>query len=359
VNTTTTDTKHPLDTPGRGALDNPPSRYEKLHVVLDSEWPGELPSRAPTEFFEDRSKSILSKNDSPDIGFDVSINPYRGCEHGCVYCYARPTHEYLGLSAGLDFETKVFVKRQAAEMLRTALGSPSWKPQMIQLSGVTDPYQPVEKRLLLTRACLEVLVDFRNPASVVTKNHLITRDIDLLAELAAVNAVSVSISITTLNNSLHRKMEPRTSTPERRLQAIRRLTAAGIPVSLLVAPLIPGLTDHELSSIVEAAAAAGATAARYQFIRLPLGLKTLFERWLRVHYPKRCEKVVNQIRRIRGGKLSDARFFSRMTGSGEYALQVKALFAASCRKAGIRRSGFELATKAFRRTHGRQPSLPF
>lgn len=240
----------------RGANYNPPNRFEPIEYVRDPEWSEEDPAPT-TQFFKDTSRSLITYNDSPDVGFNASINPYRGCEHGCIYCYARPFHEYLGLSAGLDFETKIFVKEDAPALLRRELSSPKWKPQVIAMSGVTDPYQPIERRLRLTRRCLEVLVDFRNPVAIVTKNFLVTRDIDLLQRLAEYQAVCVFISVTTLKADLSRILEPRTSQPDRRLAAVEQLARAGIQTGVLVAPVIPGLTDHEMPAILQACAEAG------------------------------------------------------------------------------------------------------
>ncbi|HBL30419.1 MAG TPA: radical SAM protein, partial [Acidobacteria bacterium] len=277
---------------GRGAASNPANRFERLTVEM--EVPG--PERVATELLRDGSRSLIVFNDSPDVGFDASINPYRGCEHGCVYCYARPSHEYLGLSAGLDFETRILVKEDAPELLRRELAAPKWKPQVIALSGNTDPYQPVERKLEITRRCLAVLAEFRNPVGVITKNELITRDIDHLAELAAHQAVSVAISITTLDGELARRMEPRASHPRDRLKAIERLAAAGIPTGVNVAPVVPGLTDHEMPKILEAAAAAGAGTASYVMLRLPGAVAGLFEDWLAEHVPQRKDKVLNRVR---------------------------------------------------------------
>jgi DNA repair photolyase len=326
-----------MDTPpirGRGASHNPANRFESLSVVRDG-WRDPDDPAPRTELFRDTSRSIIAFNDSPDVGFDASVNPYRGCEHGCIYCYARPHHEYLGFSAGLDFETKILVKKNAPQLLRAALSSPAWEPQTILLSGVTDPYQPVERRLRLTRGCLEVLAEFRNPVAITTKNALVTRDMDLLTELAGHHAAAVSLSITTLDDRLHRVMEPRTSSPARRLEALRGLSAAGIPTAVSVAPVIPGLTDHELPSILEAAAAAGASSAGYIMLRLPHGVAPLIERWLTEHFPDRKEKVLNRIRGIRGGKLYDSRFAVRGKGEGPFARHVADLFAVNCRKHGL------------------------
>ena len=262
---------------GRGSAENPPNRFEHTTYQRDVEW-NEPDDPAPkTQFYRDASASIITRNESPDVGFEASINPYRGCEHGCIYCYARPYHEYLGLSAGLDFETKIVVKENAPELLRCELSSPKWKPQPLAMSGVTDPYQPIERRLQLTRQCLQVLVEFRNPVAIVTKNLLVTRDIDLLADLARDNAAAVFLSVTTLDADLARIMEPRTAQPAARLRAIKELTNAGVPVGVMVAPVIPGLTDHELPAIVKAAADAGARFAGMVPVRLPYAVADLFQ----------------------------------------------------------------------------------
>lgn len=333
---------------GRGAAENPRNRFERLAVVPDAEARDPDDPAPGTRFFRDASRSIVARNRSPDIPFDVSVNPYRGCEHGCIYCYARPTHEYLGFSAGLDFETRILVKEDAAALLRKELMSPRWEPKVIAMSGVTDPYQPAERRLRVTRACLEVLAEFRNPVGIVTKNYLVTRDIDLLGELAAHNAAMVSISVTTLDSSLQRVMEPRTSIPSRRLAAIEALAAAGVPVGVMVAPIIPGLNDHEVASILEAARDAGARHASSVTLRLPYGVKDLFVAWLERHFPERMNKVLNRVREVRGGKLNDVRFHARMRGEGVYAEQVRALFDAACRKLGLNRGRPALSTAAFR-----------
>jgi len=338
---------------GRAAGSNPANRFTLLSV--ESEEPP--PERVATRYFLDASKSAIAYNDSPDIPFDASLNPYRGCEHGCIYCYARPGHEYLGWSAGLDFESRILVKENAPELLRRELASPSWKPQTLALSGVTDPYQPVERRLGITRRCLEVLVEFRNPVGIVTKNHLVTRDADLLAELARHGAAAVYLSVTTLDAELARIMEPRTSHPRERLAAIGELTAAGVPCGVMVAPMIPALTDHEIPKIVEAAASAGAQAAGMLALRLPGAVAGLFEEWLARHFPERKEKVLNRIRSLRGGKLNDPRFGHRMRGEGVYAEQIRALFETARRRAGLERRRVELSTAAFRRPGGDQLAL--
>lgn len=337
-------TSHPLPVlRGRGASWNPPNRFERLHVELDPEPEG----RAETQVLRDASRSILAYNESPDVGFDAGINPYRGCGHGCSYCYARPSHEYLGFSAGLDFETKILVKEDAPALLGKALSSRSWKPQVIGLSGNTDAYQPVERRLGVTRACLEVLADFRNPVQIVTKSHLVTRDIDVLKELALHDAVSVVLSVTTLRPELQRVMEPRASTPVRRLDAIRMLAEAGIPVGVNVAPVVPGLTDQEMPAILEATAGEGATYASYILLRLPYGVKDLFETWLGQHFPDRREKVLSRIRQMRGGKLNDSRFAVRGRGEGPWADHLRALFRVTTARLGLDRPP-RLSTSGFR-----------
>ena len=340
---------------GRGAADNPPNRFERSHHERDPEADefDERPAPA-TQFLRDASRTIIATNESPDIPFDASINPYRGCEHGCAYCYARPTHEFLGFSAGLDFETKILVKEDAPELLRRTLASPRWRPRTIAVSGVTDPYQPVERRLRLTRRCLEVLAEFRNPVVAVTKNRLVTRDRDLLGELARHRAAAVFVSVTTLDAGLARALEPRTSTPAQRLEAIEALAGAGVSAGVLIAPVIPGLTDHEVPAIVEASARAGGGFAGFIPLRLPLGVGPMFEDWLARHVPERKEKVLHRIRELRGGRINDARFGSRMQGQGAFAAMIEQLFAASCRKAGLGRRGPELSTDAFRRPAGRQ-----
>lgn len=344
---------------GRGTAQNPANRFVQMDFVPDYEYVDPNDEPAPrTVFLRDATKTIVARNDSPDVGFAASVNPYRGCEHGCIYCFARPTHEYFGLSAGLDFETKIFVKEDAPALLREALASPRWEPEVIGMSGVTDCYQPVERRLKLTRACLEVLAAFRNPVTVVTKNHLVTRDIDILGEMAAWNGAVANISITSLDETLQRVMEPRTSTPRRRLLAVETLAKAGIPVRVLASPMIPGLNDHELASIIKASADAGAKAASYIPLRLPFVLKELFETWLQTHFPDRKEKVLHRIREIRGGKLNDSNFNSRMRGEGQYADQLRTLHQAACRKAGLNREAFpRLSTEHFRRPHDRRGQL--
>src|SRR5213595_1964825 len=339
---------------GRGASWSPANRFEKLHVDLsdvdvDPVEAEERPRRA-TQYFRDGSKTIITRNNSPDVGFETSVNPYRGCEHGCIYCYARPTHEYLGFSAGLDFESKIMVKMNAPELLRTELESLRWKPQVLVMSGVTDPYQPVEKKLRITRGCLEVLAKFRNPVAIITKNRLVTRDIDFLRELARYNAAAVNISVTSLDSKLQRVLEPRTSSPETRLDAINQLRAAGIPTGVMVAPIIPGLTDHEVPKILKACANAGAQFAGYTVVRLPWAVAPLFEHWLEERFPDRKEKILGRIRHLRGnGRLNNSQWRTRMTGEGIFAEQIGSLFKTGCRRAGIGERP-KLSTAAFRRT---------
>src|SRR5467141_2946521 len=342
---------------GRGASWSPANRFEKLHVDLsDIDAVQEDPTdkeekpRRETQFFHDGTRTIIARNDSPDVGFETSVNPYRGCEHGCIYCYARPTHEYLGLSAGLDFESKIMVKTNAPDLLAEELQSARWDPQTLVMSGVTDPYQPVERKLQITRRCLEVLAKFRNPVAIITKNRLVTRDVDLLDELASHNAAAVNISVTSLDPNLQRVLEPRTSSPAARLETIATLRAAGIPVGVMVAPIIPGLTDHEVPKIVEACAKAGAQFAGYTIVRLPWAIAPLFEHWLDEHFPEKKQKVLERIRQIRGGtKLNDARWGTRTKGEGIFAEQIRSMFEVACRRSGI--GGWsELSTAAFRRS---------
>ena len=342
---------------GRGASWSPANRFEKLHIDLgdtdvvqdDPSAEGEkLPHR--TQYFRDATRTIIARNQSPDVGFETSINPYRGCEHGCVYCFARPTHEYLGFSAGLDFESKIMVKPDAPELLEMELSSPKWKPQVLMMSGVTDPYQPVERKLKITRCCLEVLAKFRNPVALITKNRLITRDIDLISQLAADSAAAVNISVTSLDPNLQRVLEPRTSSPAARLDAVAQLRAAGIPVGVMVAPIIPGLTDHEVPSIVGACAKAGAQFAGYTVVRLPWAIAPLFEHWLDEHFPDRKEKILGRIREIRGGtgRLNDPNWRSRIVGQGFFAEQIRHIFEVSCKRHGMGDRP-KLSTAAFRR----------
>ena len=339
---------HPLvPKKGRGAIANPSGRFERLDMSYEPD-PDE-PVQVPTQFFADNTQSIISYNKSPDVGFETSLNPYRGCEHGCIYCFARPFHEYLGLSAGVDFETKIFVKLNAAELLRKELSAKSWEPQTVVMSGVTDCYQPFEKKFGITRQCLEVFAEFRNPIAIITKNHLVTRDIDILARMAQQNLARVNFSITTLDNDIARTMEPRASTPKRRLEAVKILSDAGVPVNAMIAPIVPGLTDDEIPALVEAVAQAGAESA-VMMVRLPYGVKDLFEQWLEQHFPLRKQKVLNKIRAMRGGKLNEGEFFKRKQPQGEYVESMEKLFALHAKKHGLdRREHTPLTTAHFRK----------
>lgn len=342
---------------GRGAKDNPPNRFEPVAYERD---PDAAPDEGPgpaTVFFKDVSRSIISRNDSPDVGFDAGLNPYRGCEHGCVYCYARPYHEYLGFSSGLDFESKILVKTDAPVLLRKELSSPGWKPQVLAMSGVTDCYQPAERRLKLTRGCLEVLAEFRNPVGIITKNFLVSRDADLLAQLASHGAALVCLSVTSLDETLARSLEPRASRPAQRLAAIEALAKAGIPVGVMVAPVVPAVTDHEMPAILKAAASAGARFAGYTVMRLPREVKGLFVSWLERHFPDRAKKVLHRLESLRGGRLNDSRFGLRMRGEGVFADQIRDLFRAGCRAAGLTGPWPRLSTDAFRKP-GRARQLP-
>ena len=344
---------------GRGAGYNPPNRFQTLQFERDQDWdPAQDPS-PKTTFLRDLSQTIISYNNSPDISFNASINSYRGCEHGCSYCYARNTHEYLGFSAGLDFESKIMVKENAPELLRRELSSPRWKPQLLAMSGVTDCYQPIEHKLQLTRKCLMVLAEFRNPVGIITKNYLVTRDLDLLRELARYQAVMVHLSINSLDTELARRLEPRAASPRLRLSAIEELSNAGVPVGVLVAPVIPALNDHEIPAVLAAAKSAGAGWAGTEILRLPLTVAPVFEKWLDQHFPEKKEKIFSRIRAIRGGKLNDPRFGSRMRGEGIFADQISQMFHVARRKAGLAEDGPVLSTAAFRRPKGAQLSLGF
>jgi DNA repair photolyase len=345
---------------GRGSNFNPANRFEAIHVEPDGEWldaeyaeTGAV-SHPRTRFYDDATESLLVHNDSPDVGPGWGLNCYRGCEHGCAYCFARPYHEYLGWSSGLDFETKIMVKRRAPELLRAELSARKWQPVPIMMSGATDCYQPAERYFRLTRSCLEVLAEFRQPVGIITKNFLITRDLDLLAELARYHCVSVSVSVTSLDPELAGRLEPRAARPEHRLRAIKLLADAGVPVTVLVAPVIPGLTDHELPGILAAAAQAGARRASYVLLRLPHAVKDVFLQWLDDHEPGKKERVLSRIRDLRGGKLYDATFGSRMRGQGIFAEQIAQMFEVAARRAGLNREKPTLSTAHFRRPGGTQ-----
>lgn len=334
---------------GRGASWNPQNRFERIEYVRDEDADPDQQPAPSTMFLRDPARSIIARNDSPDVGFAASVNPYRGCEHGCIYCFARPTHEYLGFSAGLEFESKILVKEDAPELLREELSSRKWTPQVLAISGVTDPYQPIERKLELTRRCLQVLAEFRNPVVIITKNHLVTRDLDVLRELASHDAVSVALSVTTLDADLARVMEPRASAPHMRLAAIEQLAKEGIPVSVMVAPVIPAITDHEMPAILKAAADAGAQSAGFVMLRLPWNVAPLFEQWLEEHYPDRKDKVLHRLCDLRDGKLYRAEFGTRMRGEGIFAQQVESIFDVTCRRLHLNERRFELSTAAFRR----------
>jgi DNA repair photolyase len=334
---------------GRGTGDNPPNRFIPIYHEPDPDCPPDDAPAPATRFFRDAARSVIASNDSPDVGFTHSVNPYRGCENGCSYCYARPYHEYLGLSAGLDFESKIFVKEDAPELLRTELSAKSWTPTVLSFSGVTDCYQPAERYYKLTRRCLQVCAEFRNPVGIVTKSALVTRDLDVLAELAAFRGVCVFVSVTTLDADLAGVMEPRAARPAARLRAIAELANAGVPVGVFAAPMIPGLTDHELPAILAAGKEAGASFGGYTMLRLPGAVATVFEGWLTRHYPERKEKVLGRIRAARGGRLNDSRFGVRMRGEGAAVEALRGLFHATARKLGLNRRPPELSTAAFRR----------
>jgi DNA repair photolyase len=341
----------------RGTDQNPDGRFlsvrrEKFADDAHLQIPEDEVISPRTQLLEDKAKSILSRNDSPDVGFSVSVNPYRGCEHGCIYCYARPTHEYLDLSAGEDFESKIFVKYNAAELLRKEISHKKYKVEPIAFSGVTDAWQPVEKKLEITRQCLRVLHDFSHPAGFITKNHLITRDIDLLAPMAERGLAAGMITITTLDEELRAKLEPRASTAQRRLDAIRKLRAHGVPVGVMIAPVIPGLTDHEIPAILNAAADAGAQTAVYIMLRLPHGVKDLFQAWLNTHFPDGKEKVLSRIMDVRGGALNDSRFMIRGRGEGNYAKHVQNLFRVAVKKSEIPQKAAALRTDLFTPVQG-------
>lgn len=331
---------------GRGAGSNPANRFESTrYEVLEEEIDPER--KIVTQFFRDTSKTVLVKNDSPDIGFTYDLNPYRGCEHGCIYCYARPSHEYLGFSSGLDFETKIMVKPDVHLLLEKELQKKNWRPSTISLAGNTDCYQPIERTMKLTRKCLEVFLKYQNPVGVITKNALITRDIDILSALAQQNLVNVTITITTLDKELQRSMEPRTSSPEQKLKAIEELSKAGITVGVSLAPVIPGLNDSEMPAILKRASDHGAQFAFYTMVRLPLTVKDLFVEWLKREYPDRADKVINRIKDVREGKMNSSEFGKRMTGSGEIADSISQLFELSCRKYHLNEKDLRLSKDKF------------
>ena len=340
---------------GRGAVANPTGRFEseKRHNIDDGWGEGRALDRdlAPlrTTVSPDKSKTVIARNSSPDIPFDRSINPYRGCEHGCIYCYARPTHAWLGLSPGLDFETRLFAKRDAAALLEKELANPRYRCRPIALGTNTDPYQPIERDFKITRSILEVLAEYDHPVTVVTKSALVTRDIDILAPLAAKGLASVCVSVTTLDPELSRRMEPRAASPERRLKTITALKDAAIPVGVMAAPMIPALNDMELENILAAAAAAGAGTAGYIVLRLPHEVKDLFTEWLEVHYPTKAKHVLGLVRNMRSGALNDPAFHTRMRGSGQYADLLARRFSLACKRLGLAKNDWALDTSRFRR----------
>jgi DNA repair photolyase len=335
---------------GRGSLSRNAGRYEKFAVdPFDDGW-GSLDDPAPrirTEIFKDNAKSVITYNKSPDISFDRSINPYRGCEHGCVYCFARPTHAWLGLSPGIDFESQIFAKEDAAERLEEELSKPGYVARQIALGVNTDCYQPAEKKLRITRRILEVLDAYNHPVTIVTKSQLIARDMDILARMARKGLVSVFISVTTLSRPLARRMEPRAATPPRRLETIKALSDMGIDTGVLVAPVIPGLTDDELENILEAAASAGAQRAGYVLLRMPHEIKQLFREWLEENYPDRAKKIIGLVQSMRGGKDYDSTFGLRMRGSGPYAELIRSRFHMTCKRLGLVARSNDLGGRKF------------
>lgn len=348
---------------GRGASSNTTNRFLSTNFEATEEdsdnYQEDGKPLLKTEVIKDTSKTILTKNNSPDVGFTYSVNSYRGCEHGCAYCYARPTHEYLGFSAGLDFESKIHVKFEAPKLLREALVKKSWQPETIFMSGITDCYQPLERKYQLTRGCLEVLAEFKNPVGIITKNSLVTRDLDILSEMAQWSGAFVFLSITTLDVDLARSLEPRTSTPQAKLQAIEKLAMAGVKVGVNVAPLIPGLTDHELPGILKQAREAGARWAGYTPLRLPLAVRPLFEEWLTVHRHLKKEKVLSAIRDIRDGKLNSSEFGDRMRGSGARADQMSDLFHLYTRKFRLNEESMNLNHSLFKRPEALKAQMSF
>jgi len=338
----------PSQPKGRGATSNVVRRFSELQREdLDDGWSEEEQSPIRTELFTDNSRTIITRNQSPDVPFTQSINPYKGCEHGCCYCFARPTHAYLDLSPGLDFESKIFTKPDAAGLLATELGKRNYIPDVIALGANTDAYQPVERQLGITRAILEVLQAHRHPVAIITKSSLIERDIDILAPMAEAGLVKILVSVTTLDRELSRKLEPRAAAPQRRLQTITRLQQAGIPVGILMAPIIPVLNDNELETILSQSAGAGAESAGYVMLRLPHEIKELFQDWLQQHYPLKAEHVMNRVRDLRGGKAYQSTFGERMTGRGQYAELIAQRFSLACNKVGLNREVRELDCSQF------------
>lgn len=349
---------------GRGAQANPKNRFEKLYIddfeknEIDGFYEEDQEEKKiQTIYFKDESKSVISINKSEDLGFDYSFNPYRGCEHGCIYCYARPTHEFLGFSSGLDFESKIMVKENAPKLIEETFKKKSYIPKLIMFSGNTDCYQPLERKLKLTRKSLKVCLNYRNPVAVISKNALVQRDIDILKEMNLHNLISVTISITSLNKELIRKMEPRTSTPVKRLETIEVLAKNNIPVGVNVAPIIPGLTDEEIPNILKAASERGAGHAGHVMLRLPYSVKELFVQWVKNEFPERANKIINRIKEIRGGKLNQSEFGKRFSGEGEVADTIHEFFKISCKKYGLNKRSFNLTVENFRRAYKNQLEL--
>ena len=337
---------------GRGALSNASGRYEReARVLVDDGWTreDEAPPALKTEVLKDSSRTIITRNQSPDISFEQSINPYKGCEHGCIYCFARPTHAYLGLSPGADFESRIFAKPNAADLLRRELASPGYVPKTIAMGTNTDPYQPIERQLKITRSILEVLQEFRHPVGIVTKSPLILRDLDILAPMAEQGLARAALSITTLDRRLARAMEPRAGTPPRRLEAIRALNREGIPAGVMFAPVIPALNDDELEAVLSAAAQAGAESAGYVLLRLPLEIKDLFREWLEEREPGRAKHVMSLIRQMRGGKDYDSQWHTRMKGTGPYAEMIAKRFHMAAKRLGLNKARVPLTTDKFHR----------
>jgi DNA repair photolyase len=345
---------------GRGAQSNPKNRFDRLHIEEleeDKEFIDDSVDnlrKVNTVFYRDYSKSVISKNDSYDLDFKYSFNPYRGCEHGCVYCYARPTHEYLGFSSGIDFETKIIVKEDAANLLEHEFKKKSYKPETIMFSGNTDCYQPIEKKLRLTRRALQICLDYRNPVSIVTKNSLIERDIDILKKLASMNLVTVLMSITTLDKKITVSMEPRTSTPEKRLKTIEILSKNNIPSGVNLAPIIPGLNDEEIPIILKEVSKHGGILASHSMIRLPYSVKEIFIEWIKNEFPDRSSKILNKIREIHGGKLNENEFGKRFRGEGKLADTINNLFNLSCKRLHLNEKSTELNVNLFRKAHNKQ-----
>jgi len=342
---------HPSGVKGRGTLSNISGRFENTHRVLTDDGWGALDDEPPvlkTTVGIDATRTIIARNESPDLSFDRSINPYRGCEHGCVYCFARPTHAYLGLSPGQDFESRLFAKPKAAHLLAQELRKPGYKVRTMALGTNTDPYQPIDERYQVTREILKVLSDFNHPVGIVTKSNRVLRDLDILSDMASRNLASVALSVTTLDRKLARAMEPRAPTPERRIDAIRSLAAAGVPTVVMAAPMIPALNDHELEAILERTHEAGARRAGYVLLRLPLEIKDLFREWLTAHQPGRAAHVMSLIRSMRGGKDYDADWGKRMKGTGVYADLIAKRFKLACERLGMNKESRSLRTDLFK-----------